>query len=226
MISILPNDTTSIAVGSLLGVDMHIDLLNSSSGFFATNDVTEGLKISGYNAIIGAALDNESANQTITEAALPIRTVRLYHLEDETEELQENELVCFGKNYVLIQASSAILSRDLEDGIADLKQRGYTPILVKAEQYECLQDNYRNIQRVILQGCLFETDMLSLTGHNGAESKRLAQKLFKEERVSFAGSGACSADEQYMVNELFHSKKLVKQLQSPQIKNKELLTTY
>lgn len=219
MFSILPSHST-LSIGQLLGTDLHVDLLRGTGE--ANTEVAEELRNSGYQCVFGAAYSDEHANKTYMENALPIHTVRLYALEDAMEEFSTREPVHFGQNYVLIQANHEILRSDLEDGISTLTQKGYQPVLVQAERYICLQDNYRNIPRLTGQGCLLTSEMVSLTGEHGTEAKRLAQKLFKEEHVSFASTGAQNIKQQKKVNELFQSKKMIKQLQSPKIKNKEL----
>ncbi|MEH6307525.1 CpsB/CapC family capsule biosynthesis tyrosine phosphatase [Olivibacter sp. CPCC 100613] len=225
MFSILPTQSamyTGNGVGSILAADIHIDLLKPSFGYFNSKDVTEELKNAGYTCIFGA-VSQDAVDAKAFNSALPIHAVRLYHLDADGFRLQKEKLETFGKNYILLEAPADILSRDLEDVVVYLNGKGLQPVLAKAEQYACLQDNYRNITRLHSQGCLLESDLLSLAGGNGVDSKRLAQKLFKEERVSFVGSGARSTDDQQMINDLFHSKKLVKQLQSPCIKNREII---
>lgn len=225
MFSILPTQSatyTGNGIGSILTADIHIDLLKPSFGYFNSTDITEELKNAGYACIVGAAT-SDAIDTKMFNSALPIHAVKLYHITANETFLEGEKLETFGKNYVLLEAPTDILSRDLEDAIAYLTSKSLQPILVKAEQYACLQDNYRNITRLHTHGCLYESELLSLAGGNGMDSKRLAQKLFKEERVSFVGSGARNAEEQHMINDLFHSKKIVKQLQSPCIKNKEII---
>ncbi|MDM8176658.1 MULTISPECIES: CpsB/CapC family capsule biosynthesis tyrosine phosphatase [Olivibacter] len=225
MFSILPTQSatyTGNRVGSILAADIHIDLLKPSFGYFNSTDVTEELKNAGYACIFGA-VSQDAIDAKTFNSALPIHSIRLYRLDTDGALLQQEKLETFGKNYVLLEAPADILSRDLEDVVAYLTGKGLQPVLAKTEQYACLQDNYRNITRLHLQGCLYESDLLSLAGSNGVDAKRVAQKLFKEERVSFVGSGARNTDDQQMINELFHSKKLMKQLQSACIKNKEII---
>lgn len=224
MFSILPTQSATYIgheIGSILTADLHIDLLKPGFGYFNSTEVTEELKNAGYTCIF-SAVNQETVDAKTLDSALPMHLIRLYHLDTDATVLQQGQLEYFGKNYVLIETPIDILSRDLEDVVSYLNSRSLQPVLVKAEQYVCLQDNYRNITRLHLQGCLYESDLLSLAGGNGVEAKRLAQKLFKEERVSFVGSGIRNTDDQQMINELFHSKKMLKQLRSRQIKNKEL----
>jgi|GEM_PF-1133119 len=217
---------TSISIGKLLVTDINIDLLNKKDEHSPSQQLTENLRISGYQYVIGAASKSNKANRLIMNTALPIRTVRLYDIEDDLEELLDSEDVeTLGTNYVLIKGNWTIPSSHLEDGILRLQLNGYTPILAKSERYECLQDNYRNISRLLNRGCLLETDLISLTGYHGQGSKRLAYKLFKEGWTSFVGSGASNLIEQEMVNTLLQSKRIVKRLESLPLRNKELWET-
>ncbi|WP_134090031.1 CpsB/CapC family capsule biosynthesis tyrosine phosphatase [Olivibacter sp. XZL3] len=225
MFSILPKHSATYpanGIGSILFADIHVDLLKPGFGYFNTNEVTEELRNSGYDYIIGA-VNKETIDASTFNMALPLRTVRLYHLQEDGSELNGPKLESVRGKYIFIEADNDILSSDLEDAVAFLVNKNLIPVLTKAETYSCLLDNYRNIHRISTLGCLLQTDMNSLLGTNGAEAKRLAQKLLKDEDVSFIGSGARNADEQMMINELFLSKRLQKLLSSSQIKNKEIL---
>jgi len=213
----------TFSIGEILGTDLNIDLLTVAGGAQPSKEVVDGLKETGYNGVIGTSSHQHVANLILAEKPLHIRTARIYDVELELDEiLTSTSLLVLNANNILIKADLDIPIFHLADGITQIREKGYIPILSKAERYECLQDNYRNLKHIMQEGCLLETDMLSLTGYHGADAKRLAEKLFRENLVSFAGTGICNAYEQELIHELFRSRKLVKQLQSPNIKNREL----
>jgi len=212
------------AIGKILEIDLNIELLTDTNGKQPSKEVIDSLKETGYNCVIGTSCNQHVPNLILTETPIQVRTVRIYDIELELDEiLSSDSLLTLRESCILIKADLDIPIFHLEDGIAQVRKKGYLPILSKTERYECLQDNYRNLKHIMQQGCLLEADMLSLTGYHGPDAKRLAEKLFREDLVNYAGTGIGNANEYGLINEVFQSKKLVKWLQSPTIKNKELL---
>lgn len=224
MLSFLQRNS-SISIGEVLGTDINTSLFTKG---YETNQsiehLTAELKSSGYIHVISVAPTELRLDELLAAADVVVKLVRLYALDTDLEELlQQDNVITFGNNYILISTDTDTLSSQLEDAVDLLRMKGYTPVLVQAEQYTHLQDNYRNIIRLIDRGCLLQMEMPSLTGHHGPAAKRLAGKLLKEHWVSFVGSGISNEDRQSPFKNISYSKALIKQLQAHSIRNQELL---
>lgn len=222
MISLLQSSPT-VSIGAMLGTDFNQSLhINPKDG---AQELLAGLKSAGYVKVIGMLpSDIDSPKDIMVSTTSMVKTVPLYSIEkDLTFLLGSGEASTLGKKYLLIEADKQATSSDLEDAVLELRGRGYTPVLIQAEGYEYLQDNYRNIKRLQDRGCLLQADILSLTGALGIAAKRLAKRLIYGGFASFIGSGITNLDEQRRSEPLLHSRKLAKLLQTANIKNRELV---
>ncbi|GAA4785446.1 hypothetical protein GCM10023231_11680 [Olivibacter ginsenosidimutans] len=225
MISFLLGNA-STTVGEVLGTDISMGMLSAKADKMPLKELILHLKNSGYEHLIGittkdhlTAFDPEAENPDLN-----IKIGRLYSLEKDLHEILHGQQVCtLGKNYLLIEADKDAPSSHLEDAVFLLQVKGYTPVLMQAELYGHLQDNYRNIKRLLERGCLLQMDMLSLTGYLGTAAKRLAHKLIHDNYVSFIGSGVTTPEEHKKCHTLLHSRRLAKLLRAAGIRNRELM---
>lgn len=224
MISLLPS-SNPISIGAMLGTDFNQSLLSNQKDKIQTGDLLERLKNSGYENIIGIVppgIDLVNDADVLTNSI--IKKAYVYSVEKDLPFLLDtSEASTLGNKYLLIEADIYTPSSHLEDAVLQLQLKGYVPVLLQAERYENLQDNYRNIQRLQDRGCLLQADILSLTGAVGAAAKRLAKRLIYGGFASFIGSGMTTPDEHRRFQPLLHSRKLARLLRSANVKNRELI---
>jgi len=136
--------------------------------------------------------------------------------------LAKKEVITFGAHYVLISAEQDTPLEQFEHAIFQLQLKGYVPVLVHAEQYMLLQNSYKHVERLLNRGGLLSVDLLSLSGYRGKAAKTLAERLFKEEEVSFVDTSIQTQEEEKLLRKLLSSKTITKYLQSKMIRNREL----
>ena len=76
------------------------------------------------------------------------------------------------------------------DGLKQILNSGYRPVLAHAERYESLRTNWKIIRALKEYGVLIQADTQSLFRGFGWRSQRMLNKLLKYELVDFFGSDA------------------------------------
>lgn len=80
--------------------------------------------------------------------------------------------------------------RNIEDGLSNLLNAGYTPILAHAERYSDLWGRRTLIRKFRNNGVYIQMDSQSLLGDFGFRTKSAAKGLLAEHLVDFVGSDA------------------------------------
>jgi protein-tyrosine phosphatase len=97
-------------------------------------------------------------------------------------------LLTIGEKYVLIEMSYAAPSPFIESAIFQLNIKGYKPILAHPERYGYYHDNFVQYDRLLEMGCIFQCNMLSLSGYYGLPVKKTALKLIKGNYFKLIGT--------------------------------------
>jgi protein-tyrosine phosphatase len=97
-------------------------------------------------------------------------------------------LLTIGEKYVLIEMSYAAPSPFIESAIFQLNIKGYKPILAHPERYGYYYDNFVQYDRLLEMGCIFQCNMLSLSGYYGLPVKKTALKLIKGNYFKLIGT--------------------------------------
>ncbi|NOT51404.1 MAG: capsular biosynthesis protein [Chitinophagaceae bacterium] len=134
-----------------------------------------------------------------------------YFLDDYVHGLIKNNepLLTISGNKVLVEFSMAFPSHSLKDILFDMQMQGYQPIIAHPERYiylERTKDFYDELKDI---GCLFQVNLLSLTGHYGRTQQELAQYLIKKKYYDLAGTDLHHARHL----DALHSKELGQHLQ-------------
>lgn len=131
---------------------------------------------------LSGALINQKLN-------VPIRAAAEYFMDEHFSELLQNEsLLCIKDKYLLIEMSYLNPPLQLMDFIFDIQVAGYQPILAHPERYLFYHskfDIYRTLKKA---GCLFQMNLLSVTGYYGKSVSIIAEQLLKSGLVDFVGS--------------------------------------
>ncbi|TYA71882.1 tyrosine-protein phosphatase [Seonamhaeicola marinus] len=131
----------------------------------------------------------EALTSTDLLSEITINPAAEYMLDDSFEDLlRKEDLFTLKKKYVLVELSYFQPPINLESIIFDIKVKGYIPVLAHPERYKYYHNNYNYYQRLKQLGCLFQLNLLSLSGHYGKEEKNIAYKLLSNELIDFTGT--------------------------------------
>lgn len=156
--------------------------------FIATPHIMEHLW-NNTKETIANGLEKLTNELTISNKQVTIRTAAEYLMDGHFSELlQQEPLLCLKDNYVLVEMSYLNPPLQLMDIIFDCQVAGYQPILAHPERYlfyHSQMDNYHKLKKA---GCLFQMNLLSVTGYYGTSVATVAEKLLLQGLVDFVGS--------------------------------------
>lgn len=104
------------------------------------------------------------------------------------ELLQKEKLLTLKDFYILVEMSYLNPPLQLLDIIFDIQVAGYKPILAHPERYLFYHNNFDAYHKLRKAGCLFQLNLLSVTGYYGENVARTAQKLLSNNMIEFVGS--------------------------------------
>lgn len=90
--------------------------------------------------------------------------------------------------YVLVEMSYLNPPLQLFDIIFDIQNAGYKPVLAHPERYIFYHNNLAIYSKLKNSGCLFQLNLLSITGYYGEGVTKIAQKLLSLGLIDFVGS--------------------------------------
>lgn len=139
-----------------------------------------------------------------------------YYLDETFEnKLHKGDILTLGKNYVLFELSFINYPQNLFEVIEKIKDKGYTPLLAHPERYPYFINSIENYQRLKEAGCYLQLNTLSLTGHYGKPTQKIAEEMVDNYLVDFLGSD---------LHRIKHADLLYKALSMPYVVR--LLTDY
>lgn len=89
--------------------------------------------------------------------------------------------------YVLLCFEESNDLKELIEIVYEFNLRGYVPIIVAPERIPEIRDNYKNIDKLLKENCLFQLDASSLNGEYGKKVLKTAKTLMKKGIYSFVG---------------------------------------
>ena len=121
---------------------------------------------------------------------IKIEAAAEYYLDEFFYALLDHpdQLLTFGKNYILFETGFINQPTILFDAIFKMKAQGLQPILAHPERYTYLQGNYNMAADIAQRGSLLQINLNSLTGYYSPAAKRTAEKLIDDGLVSFVGT--------------------------------------
>jgi len=102
--------------------------------------------------------------------------------------LENERLLTLKDNYVLVEMSYINPPINLYDIIFKLVSKGYQPVLAHPERYNFYKNDFNSFVRLKKSGCLFQLNLLSVTGYYGEGIAKIADELLKQEMYDFTGS--------------------------------------
>lgn len=113
-----------------------------------------------------------------------------YFLDDHVTELLNRKAALLPVNgkMVLVEFSMAFPSLNIKNVLFDMQMQGYQPILAHPERYIYLENAKNFYDELKEAGCLFQVNLLSLTGYYGKSVTDLANYLIKKGYYNLAGT--------------------------------------
>src|SRR5690554_3006394 len=101
-------------------------------------------------------------------AKVKLRTASEYLMDESFLQRMESEkLLTVKDDYVLVEMSYINPPMGLYDILFQLKSEGYQPVLAHPERYNFYKNDFASFQRLKKAGCLFQMNVLSVTGYYG-----------------------------------------------------------
>lgn len=120
---------------------------------------------------------------------LHINAAAEYYIDEYFSQLMEKEpLLTIHKNEVLVEFSMIYEPPMLNNVLFNMQSRGYRPVLAHPERYSSLHRNFDKYVELKDRGCLFQLNILSLTGYYGANVAAVASNLLEKKMYDYCGT--------------------------------------
>jgi tyrosine-protein phosphatase YwqE len=196
---------------SWLQADMHSHLLpgidDGSPDMSTSLQLIRGLKGLGYKKIITTPhvlweiypntretiVNKQQEVQKEIEAAgidIEFKAAAEYFIDDHFADQLKNKvpLLTISANMVLVEFSMVNMPMDLQEVLFEMQLQNYQPILAHPERYSFLLRKKEVFDELKNAGCLFQLNLLSLSGHYGEGIQQLAESLLKKGYYDYAGT--------------------------------------
>jgi protein-tyrosine phosphatase len=196
---------------SWLQTDMHSHLLpgiDDGSPDLATSiELIKGFKELGYKKIITTPhvlweiypntreiiLSKQQQVQKEIEAAgidIEFKAAAEYYIDDHFINELKNKipLLTISGNMVLVEFSMISMPMDLQEVLFEMQMQNYQPVLAHPERYSFLVRKKEVFDELKNAGCLFQLNLLSLSGYYGENVQHIAEYLLKKNYYDFAGT--------------------------------------
>lgn len=112
------------------------------------------------------------------------------YMMDETllRRMQQEALLPLKDAHVLVEMSYISPPMQLFDIIFELRLAGYKPVLAHPERYLFYHGQMPAYEKLKRAGCLFQLNLLSVTGYYGGGVLRMAKELIKAGMIDLTGS--------------------------------------
>jgi tyrosine-protein phosphatase YwqE len=196
---------------SVIKTDMHSHLLpgidDGAREMESSIELIRGLKDLGYQKlittphviwdmyrntpeIVNRKLDD--VRKAIKEAGIDIElhAGAEYFLDEHVEELLNTKqpLLTISGNKVLTEFSMSFPSMNIKDILFEMQMQGYQPVIAHPERYIYLQQNKSFYQELKDLGCMFQLNILALSGYYGRSVKELADYLLANNFYDLLGT--------------------------------------
>lgn len=173
--------------------DDTLGLINSLRGYGFSQFITTPHVLTGvWNNTCNGIKETEAATLAILQqnnVEIPFKAAAEYLMDDVFLRLVHDEpLLTLKDNYVLVEMSYLNPPLQLYDIIYELQLKDYKPVLAHPERYlfyHGKMDDYKKLKKA---GCLFQINLLSVTGYYGKGVLMAAKELLDAGMIDFSGS--------------------------------------
>lgn len=197
---LIPDGYTDIHSHLLPGIDDGAadiedtaSLIKSLQGFGFKNFITTPHVLTGVwnNTAEGIRKTEVKTNSNLSKLGIkaPLKSAAEYLMDDTFLNLLKTErLLTLKDNYVLVEMSYLNPPMQLYEIIYELQLRDYKPVLAHPERYNFYAAKMEEFQKLKKAGCLFQLNLLSVTGYYGKGPLDTAKKLLAAGLIDFTGS--------------------------------------
>lgn len=139
--------------------------------------------ISQAYTTLQTAINNEQRSVAISPCAE-------YLLDDHFDEMldKKESLLTFGQKLVLVEFSFVSMPVNYKEKLFNLQIQGYQPVLAHPERYLYFGNKKSIYDDLKSAGCIFQINLLSLTGYYGKGPQELATYLLSKKYVEMLGT--------------------------------------
>ena len=125
-----------------------------------------------------------------SQIGVELRAAAEYYMDDHFDQLLKEKLplLTLKDNMVLVEFSMITAPFDLQDLLFALQIQNYQPVIAHPERYTYLSRKKEFFDDLKNSGCLFQLNLLALSGHYGASVQELAEYLVKKDYYDFIGT--------------------------------------
>jgi len=197
---LIPNGYTDIHSHLLPGIDdgskdaqNTLQLVNTLKGYGFSQFITTPHVLTGvWNNTREGILSKEASTKELllsNNIENPFKAAAEYLMDDTFLKLLKNEpLLTIKDNYVLVEMSYLNAPMQLYEIIYELQLAGYQPILAHPERYLFYHFKFEEYTKLKKAGCLFQVNLLSVTGYYGKPVLDVCKKLLDQDMIDFTGS--------------------------------------
>lgn len=146
----------------------------------------------------------------VKKAAIPVKLhcAAEYYLDEHFIELMESgEILPICDNFLLVEDDFLNRGDLLERYIFKIFINNYRPILAHPERYPHFKEDPSRVRKLKEMGCLFQINILSLTGYYGRDPQKLAFDLLKSGYVEFISTDLHNNKQLDLLKPFLQSKK-------------------
>ncbi len=194
-----------------IGTDMHSHLLpgidDGAPDLEASLQLIRGMEALGYRKLITTPhilwdmykntpdiiqRGLETLQEVMVKEGIDVelRAAAEYYLDEYAEEMlrKKERFLTLNDNMVLVEFSMVHPPMGVKETLFEMQMQGYQPIIAHPERYSYLIKNKEFYDELKEAGCLFQLNILSLTGGYGRTVTELAQYLLKHDFYNFVGT--------------------------------------
>lgn len=149
-----------------------------------------------------------------------------YYFDEELKKrLTSDDIIGFGENgeYLLFEFSYFNEHQGVFDGVTNIIEAGYTPVLAHPERYPYYSEELNKYHELKSLGLHFQINLMSLTGHYGESAKRAAEFLIENNLVEFVGTDIHRIGHIDQIKKVLKNKHLHKLVNSGKLLNHTLV---
>lgn len=230
---------------SQVKVDVHSHLLpgidDGSPDIETSLELIRGLVALGYSKLIttphimwdmyrntrdGVLAKLELLQDAVNKEGIPveIHAAAEYFLDEHVEDLLRTNqpLLTVSGKMVLVEFSLAHAPMSLKDILFEMQMKGYQPIIAHPERYIYLANNKDFYEELKEIDCLFQLNILALTGYYGKSVQELAGYLIKKGHYNLVGTDLHHHRHLEALKNPSITNSLSKLIETGEIKNSQL----
>lgn len=244
MFGLFRQNNTKLNLESV-SVDVHSHLIPGiDDGVKSIDESVRSIKLlheAGYNHLITTPhimsdyypntpeviLDGlEKVRLAIQKEGIPVKidAAAEYYIDYQFyKNFSEADLLTINKRFILFEISFLNPPEILKDIIFQMQTAGYIPILAHPERYSYWYRNFNIFKELKDRGVWLQLNINSFADEYGVPTRKLAEKLVKEDMVDLIGSDFHRPQHIEVMQMASKNKYFQKLLSSGKIRNKELI---